>query len=122
MIQKMQKTFIEKLVEVFEIMQSHVPMIRKVEDAQKDSIIKAEAQLSRVRSSEDTGSSERKRTPQRISQECCAGHSFELSGVTAVSPMCTDERRQSDEVQRSRKIRTSVHKRVRRQVRGQDSR
>ena len=58
----------------------------------------------------------------RGSHEWYAGHSIALSGVTAVSPMHTNARRQSDAVQRCRKIRTSVHKQVRRQVQKQDSR
>ena len=62
-IEVLQAQLIDDAVEVPEIMQRHDPMIQKVEDAQK-TINKAEAQLSRVRNSADTGSSERKRTLQ----------------------------------------------------------
>ena len=89
---------------------------RQCQGCSKDLINKAEAQLNRVRSSADTGSSERMRTPQRSSHEWYAGHSIALSGVTAVSPMHTNARLQSDAVQRCRKIRRSVRKQVRRQV------
>ena len=99
-----------------------IPWSKKGWGCSKDLINKAEAQLSRVRSSADTGSSERKRIQQRSSQEWYAGHSFAYSGVTAVSPMYTNERRPSDAVQRCKKIRTSVHERVRRLVQRQDSR
>ena len=43
-------------------------MMHKVEDAQKMLMNKAEAKLNRVRSSADTGSSERKRTTEKFTR------------------------------------------------------
>ena len=61
MIEVPQAQLIDEAAEVLEIMQRHDPMIQKFEGDQKTWINKAEAQLSRVRSSADTGSSERKK-------------------------------------------------------------
>ena len=60
-----------KEMKVPEIMQRQVPMIQEEEKDQAFDLKtnKAEAQLNKVESSADTGSSERSRTPQRSSQE-----------------------------------------------------
>ena len=52
---------------------------------------------------------------RKAAQTDKGGHSFALQGATAVCQMHTSARRPSDAVPRCRKIRTSVHKQVRRQ-------
>ena len=58
-----------KEMKVPEIMQRQVPMIQEQQEDEALKRNKAEAQLNRVGSNADTGSSERRRTPHRSSQE-----------------------------------------------------